>query len=430
MPFTFVDLFAGIGGFHAALQGVGGRCVFVSEIDKKAMDVYLRSWGEDSKGVPPFIVTGDIKLSLNKKDTMVPKHDVLTAGFPCQSFSKSGHQKGINEARGTLFWSIAKVLEHRAPKLVLLENVRNLYGPRHREDYLTMIGILRNLGYAVSEEPTILSPHQLPKRLGGSPQHRERLFIAACQVGSAKRAHDLADIPPLLSKADVRALSPGNWNIDQILRKITEAQIPNEAKLTEDEAYALDAWDEFVHVIRSSRDGYLPSFPIWTEYFRERGSIRIPSSTPDWKRQFIESNSAFYERNKSSIRQWERKYPLEHLTNSKRKFEWQAGDATSLDDTILQFRPSGLRAKKRNYAPALVAITQTTILGRERRRLVVEEAARLQGFGRSLDFGVQESTHSFRQLGNAVHVGVAQYIFNLLQDRGEELGVWNSQQKG
>lgn len=424
MSFTFVDLFAGIGGFHAALSEIGGECVFVSEIDRRAVEVYTRSWVRNNGDDAAFTLTGDIALSLNEVDTEVPEHDVLTAGFPCQSFSKSGHQKGINEARGTLFWSIARVLEHRSPKLVLLENVRNLYGPRHREDYLTMIGILRDLGYAVSDEPTILSPHQLSKKLGGSPQHRERLFIAACHVGDAQRAYELKDIPPLLSRNDIRTSAPSNWSIDQVLKKVSPSQIPSEARLTDDELYAIDAWDDFVRRIREGREGYLPSFPIWTEYFRERRSIRIPSITPDWKRQFIEMNSNFYERNKTVINKWEKSWPLDELSNSKRKFEWQAADSKDLSETIMQFRPSGLRVKKRTYAPALVAITQTTILGRERRRLLVEEAAKLQGFGGKLDFGVQESTHSFKQLGNAVHVGVARYVFNLLQDRGEELGVW------
>ena len=121
--FTFVDLFAGIGGFHAALTAMGGKCVFASEIDPHASEVYQRNWGIDP-------LCDIVKATTDRMD--VPEHDVLAAGFPCQPFSKSGFQRGMDEARGTLFWNILRVLEDRRPKVVLLDNVRNIAGPRHR----------------------------------------------------------------------------------------------------------------------------------------------------------------------------------------------------------------------------------------------------------------------------------------------------------
>ena len=114
MSFTFAELFAGIGGFHGALSAAGGKCVFASEIDKYAAEVYRRNWG-----ITP---EGDItKLDLDS----IPLHDVLVGGFPCQPFSKSGKQLGMDETRGTLFWNITQVIKHCEPKIVLLENVRN-----------------------------------------------------------------------------------------------------------------------------------------------------------------------------------------------------------------------------------------------------------------------------------------------------------------
>ena len=187
MAFTFIDLFAGIGGFHAALQPLGGKCVFVSEWDQYAATTYSINWLKNSN----LKVQGDIRELTEGTKIKVPLHDVLTAGFPCQPFSKSGNQLGVNETRGTLFYNILRVIEVRKPKIILLENVRNLVGPKHIRDYKIMVRLLRNLGYAVSDIPTILSPHEIPQEFGGSPQHRQRVFIGAVRVGT-KRANELA----------------------------------------------------------------------------------------------------------------------------------------------------------------------------------------------------------------------------------------------
>ncbi len=111
MAFTFADLFAGIGGFHAALAKHGGESVFVSEIDKSARGVYAKNWlqGDDT------FISGDI-TKLTKGPVRVSKHNVLTGGFPCQPFSKSGNQHGVAEARGTLFFDILRVIETKKPE--------------------------------------------------------------------------------------------------------------------------------------------------------------------------------------------------------------------------------------------------------------------------------------------------------------------------
>ena len=415
MEFRFVDLFAGVGGFHMALSNRGGKCVFASEIDENAAKIYEKTWMRNG-----INVSGDILNYIKESSTSVPEHDVLTAGFPCQPFSKSGNQHGINEARGTLFWSIAKVLEHRKPKLIILENVRNLIGPKHRDDYLTMIEILRDLGYAVSTEPTILSPHRLPINQGGTPQHRERVFITGVYVGK-NEAKKLSGIEPLVPLQESKEFELPNWHLDKYLVELEQSEVPNYAKLSELELEAIKLWSEFVDLVNAQKNRKLPSFPIWTEYFRERKSIRISSDTPEWKRKFIEQNSGFYEENKKALANWMRKLEHSQLTPSMRKFEWQAGDASGIDQTLLQFRPSGLRAKRRNYVPAFVAINQTTILAKERRKLLVEEAAKLQGFGTKIKFGQQEPPMSYKQIGNAVHPGVVGFVLDRLVKQSQEL---------
>ena len=118
MSFTFADLFAGIGGFHAALSKHGGESVFVSEIDDYARNVYAENW---LNGREDFI-SGDI-TKLTAGSVQVPKHNVLTGGFPCQPFSKSGSQRGVAEARGTLFYDIHRIIDTKKPDLILLDNM-------------------------------------------------------------------------------------------------------------------------------------------------------------------------------------------------------------------------------------------------------------------------------------------------------------------
>src|SRR5262245_42505622 len=138
--FTFVDLFAGIGGFHAALKAAGGRGVFASEIDGRAARIYEQNWDHE--------VAGDIiPLTEPKVSREIPEHDILTAGFPGQPFSKSGFQRGMDETRGTLFFNIERVLSERRPSVIMLENVRNLAGPRHVDTWATIVRHLRELGY-------------------------------------------------------------------------------------------------------------------------------------------------------------------------------------------------------------------------------------------------------------------------------------------
>ncbi len=160
--FTFIDLFAGIGGFRMAMQNLGGKCVFSSEIDKYAKKTYDINFGEI-----PF---GDI-TKINEKD--VPEHDILCAGFPCQAFSIAGKRKGFkDETRGTLFFDIARIIEAKKPKAFFLENVKGLTNHNKGQTLKTILKVLReDLGYFV-QEPKIMNAKDF-----GVPQNRERIFI-------------------------------------------------------------------------------------------------------------------------------------------------------------------------------------------------------------------------------------------------------------
>lgn len=402
MSFEFADLFAGIGGFHAALGALGGTCAFASEIDPAAQQVYEANWKTE--------VAGDI-VELTEDQMAVPEHDVLAAGFPCQPFSKSGFQRGMAETRGTLFWNICRVLEERRPPVILLENVRNLAGPRHRETWATIVQSLRDLGYRVPGKPTVFSPHLLPPELGGRPQVRERVFIAGTYVGR-ERAWAEANDAPTVPNTPVGDWDPSEWNVAKHLPLDPDESIehPERYRLSEAEANWVAVWDDFVTTLKPLLDGgRLPGFPIWADSFTARP--KIPRDTPAWKADFLRKNSEFYIRHREVIDGWLARHDgLADLPPSRRKLEWQAQDARSLWETVMHFRPSGIRAKRPTYLPALVAITQTSVIGERRRRITPREAARLQGLPDWFDFGGQPDAATYRQMGNGVNVGAAYYV--------------------
>lgn len=161
--FTFIDLFAGIGGFRMAMQNLGGRCVFSSEWDEQAQKTYLANYGE-----VPF---GDITKETTK--AYIPDNfDILCAGFPCQAFSLAGKRLGFEETRGTLFFDVAEILRRKRPKAFFLENVKGLLIHDKGKTIQTILKVLReDLDYYVPD-PQIVNAMNF-----GVPQHRERVYI-------------------------------------------------------------------------------------------------------------------------------------------------------------------------------------------------------------------------------------------------------------
>lgn len=159
--FTFIDLFAGIGGMRIAFQNLGGKCVFSSEWDRYAQITYENNFGE-----LPF---GDI-TKINEKD--IPEHDILVAGFPCQAFSIAGRRGGFEDTRGTLFFDVARILKEKQPKAFFLENVKGLVNHDRGKTLKVILNTLReDLDYYVPD-PQIVNAKDF-----GVPQNRERIFI-------------------------------------------------------------------------------------------------------------------------------------------------------------------------------------------------------------------------------------------------------------
>lgn len=418
MAFKFVDLFAGIGGFHIALSDLGGECVFASEIDKDAQAIYRLNFESHMKGP----IVGDIiPLTDNTLSRIIPEHDVLTGGFPCQPFSKSGAQLGMDETRGTLFYNIAKILEKRRPKIIILENVRNLTGPKHKHTWALIVRVLRDLGYHVSDVPSIVSPHSLSPKYGGTPQVRDRVYIVGVYVGK-QNAWKLADEPFVFNKKKTDDWKPTDWDLEKhLLQDDSDIKDPELYKVSKERLEVIEIWNNFLKSVGATKGKRLPGFPLWE--FAMTSRLKLERDMPDWKIDFFKKNSAFYLEHNQAIDAWRARYPkLKELNNSFKKLEWQAQDLKSIWDGVIQFRPSGVRIKKADYLPALVAMNQTSIIGSKRRTITVREAARLQAFPEDFTFGDQNPAKSFKQLGNAVSVGTVKFVVcSILEDLGVEL---------
>lgn len=416
----FVDLFAGLGGFHLAGRQVGGKCVFASEINPVLRSVY-----ESNFGIRP---AGDIK---EVKPQAVPSHDLLCAGFPCQPFSKAGDQMGWKDAvRGTVFFNIIEVLRYRRPSFVILENVAHFVKHDEGNTYAKVRRSLESLGYEVAHAQ--LSPHRF-----GVPQIRERMYM----VGS------------------LRGLGAFKWPVPETdetelsIREVLDENPSDAIGVSEQVIRCLNVWQEFIQKFPAEET--LACFPIWGMEFKatypykqdslyevplaslrkSKGSLgktlntwyrhdimeRVPSyarseegAFPRWKQNFIRQNRALYRKNKKWINPWLPK--LRQFPASLQKLEWNCkGEERDIWKYVIQFRASGVRVKRPTTSPSLVAMTavQVPIIGWERRYMTTRECVRLQSMDELQH--LPEGTAGMKALGNAVNVRVVYLILkNLL----------------
>src|ERR1051326_3785127 len=352
-PLKFIDLFAGLGGFHLALSQLGHRCVFASELDTDLAALYEKNFCLKPAGDIRQVELDDI-----------PKHDVLCAGFPCQPFSKAGEQRGLRCPQwGDLIDYVIAILESHKPQFFIIENVPNLVRHNHGRTWKKIKSRLQEAGYEIDDSK--LSPHMF-----GIPQIRERAFI----IGRRGRLNGFRwpDQKQPATKLSIRA--------------ILDRNPPEARKLPAHFIEYLNAWQHFLD--HFPKDEELPSFPIWAMEFgatypytqrapyasrfkklgRYRGSFgrklarltpedareALPpyaryeeKKFPEWKIEFIQKNREFYRKHKKLIDRW-----LPQITEfspSFQKLEWNVkGGERRIWNYVLRFRPF---ARSDDYEP-------------------------------------------------------------------------------
>lgn len=361
----FIDLFCGIGGFHSALKKFNFECVFACDKDKECRYVYEKNFN---------IKVHDDILNINEKD--IPDHDILTAGFPCQSMSKAGKRLGLDDPRGKMFDEIIRIAKYKKPKLMILENVKNIKTIDNCKIYNYIYESLNNIGYNVSDYE--LNPYNF-----GIPQNRERIYFI-CVLKNIKINFNEIKFNNDYKKVNIFEKEPDK-----------EFYINNEIK------NIINIWNDILKQFIDERISY----PINIDYF----NIKNINSFPKWKQDHINKNKSLHKKYNLIWDNWLKNN--DKFLNKKiyRKLELQIGNKIdnnfNIWDYYIQLRPSGIRIKKTNYFPTLVAISQIPIYGKEKRYLTCRECANLQSFPDNYILH-ENNKITYKQIGNSVNVFV------------------------
>ena len=422
----FIDLFAGLGGFHLALRRLGHTCVFACEIDETLRNLYEKNFG--------MRPAGDIR---DVDPSEIPEHDILCAGFPCQPFSKAGSQEGLDDPElGDLYKYMLRIIHFHKPLYLILENVPNLQNHNEGKTWNKISCLIQKEGYDV-KPPKKLSPHHF-----GIPQIRDRIYI----VGS------------------IGTLDSFNWpqpvSTPPSIHTVLDYHPPEAHRLSKHVKNCLKVWQEFLNLV--PKDEKIPH-PLWsmefgatypyeettpsqlsTEELRHyRGSHGRPLGTvedrdemlkllpsharvdqecfPKWKVRFIRKNREFYDRHRAWLDKWMPE--VIGFPSSFQKLEWncQGEKVRRLNRYVIQLRASGIRVKRRTTAPSLVAMTatQVPIITWENRYMTPTECKRLQSM-EELPELPERDTKTYEALGNAVNVKVAELVAEALCGRANK----------
>lgn len=415
--FKFVDLFCGVGGFHQAMEALGGKCVFACDINDLCRSVYEMNYkipGDE------LIIAKDIKTAA--KENNVPAFDVLCGGFPCQTFSKAGKRNGFQivenengekDDRGQLFFRIVDILkDHPECNYVILENVRNLAD--NEENWQVVCKELKELGFVITEEPIIESPHHF-----GIPQVRDRVYILGIKEAAIKTEalREQMKITREMLGVDAHYENCPKNCIPMLLDETTDEKYYLSSELTE----VLDIWEEFLQNIKGIKSPFWlhkAGLGIYDDEQYKLDPIIGYQEMPEWKKEMVWKSREMYNNNHEFIDNWVKRCNMTSRSLIHQKFEWNASrDCKSIKEGITQFRQSGVRVKNPDYFPSLVAMNNTPIVwdkeAKKYRYLSPHEAAKLQSFKDDFIFNESDPV-SYRQLGNSVNVKLVKMFADAL----------------
>ena len=368
----YIDLFCGIGGFHQALNKIGAQCILACDIDKDCRTVY-----KDNYGIEPISNVKDID------EKTMPDFDILCAGFPCQSFSNGGNKKCFEDERGLLFDEIMRIAKEKQPKFMFLENVKHILKVSKGEVIEYIKDKITQTGYTL--QLFQISPHEY-----GIPQQRERVYFV-CVRNDIYNGIDI-QLSSFIGTYDFKKILDDKNDINE--KYFIKGDILN----------MLEAWDEIINKFEVG-EKISPTILI-NDAYRNYTEEEF-NNFPDWKKDYMTKNRPLIEKYSSQFELW---YNIHSELLQKReiygKLEWQTGpikENDSIFNHFIQIRQSGIRVKKSQYFPTLVAISQIPIYGKEKRYITPRECARLQSFPETFKLS-KDDKKSYKQLGNSVNV--------------------------
>ena len=368
----FIDLFCGIGGFHQALKNFNTKCILASDNDKNCQKIYKINYNIDVQNDVKKIYPNDIE-----------DFDIICGGFPCQAFSNAGNKNTFSDERGLLFDEIIRIAKVKNPKFMFLENVKHI---------LKVDGgkVIKYIKEQLDENNYILQLFNMSPHKYGIPQQRERIYFVCIR----KDIYNGLDIElPISNKKII---------FNNFLDK--KKDIDKKYYITGDILKVLEAWDEMIKIFEVG-EKISPTILIHEFYINDRK--KNFNTYSKWKQDYINSNKKIIDKYKDKWDSWYKKHKdILQKREIYGKLEWQTGlikPNDSIFNYFIQIRQSGIRVKKAEYFPTLVAISQIPIYGKEKRYITPRECARLQSFPE--DFILSENDNiSYKQFGNAVNV--------------------------
>ncbi|PPK75919.1 DNA (cytosine-5)-methyltransferase 1 [Methylobacter tundripaludum] len=414
----FIDLFAGLGGFHTGFSNSGFECVFACEIDSD-----LRALYKSNYGIEPY---GDV-TKIAAKD--IPNHDVLCAGFPCQPFSLAGKKKGADcPSSGMLIDDIVRIAAHHKPKFVVMENVPNILTIANGTFWEYIVSSFESIGYVI--EHKVISPVEI-----GIPQNRKRIFVVASRNSVVKtqsywpttiQDSEVANLRDFLdSTLEHKPLEHKKKILLAVWQNLLDnCTLPLKGAFSivapEFGAnYPLEFGSLTLEQMKQYRGAYgesLAACTSWTDVLKKMPSYAQKNKkVSDWIISSVQQSREIYSSNKDYLDMWIGQ--LEKNYNSWQILEWRGKlGEYNIYSHLIQFRASGIRVLKPEIAPSLIAMTPTQIpvIPSENRYMSKAEAAKLQ-FLHTLPNIPDNTPRAFKALGNAVNAKIVELIANNLR---------------